>query len=97
MELPQIVIKNEGPVTKVFVNGEELKGVQGLEFSHARQHSSRPILKIALLAEQVCLETSQVFALPEVYHPFYVSAEKLVGLGILTDEQLNDLVKKKLL
>jgi len=95
--LPQVIIQNKGRVTRVFVDGEELNGVRSIEFLHDSQNNGFPIVKIGLLADQICLETAQVFALPDVYHPFYVSSSKLVELGILTEDKLNELLLKGLL
>ena len=80
-------------ITKIYVDGVELNGVRKISFLHNRGRDAYP----ELLAEQICLETAQIFALPEVYHPYYVSSDKLVKLGILTHSQLNELLNKKLL
>lgn len=96
-KLPRIVIQNKGRVTKVFVDGEELKGVKRVKFSHGALDTEFPIVNVELLAEQIRLETAQIFALPEVYHPYYVSSDKLVELGILKQSQLDELLNKGLL
>ena len=97
LPFPIIKIENNGCCTKVYVDGKELNGVKNISFLHDRGKDDCPILRIELLAEQISIKTSQIFALPEVYHPFYVSSDKLVNLGILTYDQLNDLLEKKLL
>ena len=84
-------------ITKIYVDGVELNGVRKISFLHNRGRDAYPVLRIELLAEQICLETAQIFALLEVYHPYYVSSDKLVKLGILTHSQLNELLNKKLL
>ena len=96
-KLPQVVIQNKGRVTKVFVDGEELKGVKSVKFSHCARDTEPPVVNIELLAEQLRLETAQIFALPEVYRPYYVSSDKLVELGILTQNQLDELLSRGLL
>lgn len=96
-KLPQVVIRNKGRVTKVFVDGEELKGVKSVQFSHVARDTEFPAVSIELLAEQLRLETAQIFALPEVYRPYYVSSDKLVELGILTQNQLDELLSRGLL
>lgn len=96
-KLPKVVIRNKGRVTKVFVDGEELKGVKSVKFSHGALDTEFPVVSIELLAEQLRLETAQIFALPEVYHPYYVSSDKLVELGILTQNQLDELLSRGLL
>lgn len=97
-KLPQIMIQNKGSFTKVFVDGKELNGVKSVSFLHNSQENNRiPILKIELLAEQICLDTAQIFDLPDVYHPFYVSSSKLIQLGILTEDQFNECLEKGLL
>lgn len=95
--LPQIHIENKGCVTKVYVDGVELNGVRRVSFLHDREKDDCPVLRIELLAEQITIDTAQIFALPEAYHPFYVSADKLIKLGILTNETLNTLLARKLL
>lgn len=93
-----IDIENTGSLTRVFLNGDEVEGVVSVAFSHSvREHKSSPTVKIELLAEKVHIGTHQVFDLPDIYHPFYVSSEKLIEAGILTMEQLNELVEKEML
>ena len=101
MEKPQsptIDIENTGSLTRVFLNGEEVEGVVSVAFSHSvREHKSFPTVKVELLAEKVHIGTHQVFDLPDIYHPFYVSSDKLIEAGILTMDQLNELVDKGML
>lgn len=101
MEKPQypvIHIENTGSLTKVLLNGEEIEGVVSIAFSHSvREHKSFPTVKLELLAEKVHIGTHQVFDLPDIYHPFYVSSEKLIEAGILTNDQLNELVENGVL
>ena len=97
LHLPKVHIESKGCVTKINVDGVELNGVRKISFLHNRGRDAYPVLRIKLLAEQICLETAQIFALPEVYHPYYVSSDKLVKLGILTHSKLNELLNKKLL
>lgn len=97
LPLPQVRIENKGSVTRVYVDGNELNGIRSINFLHDREMSDIPVLRMELLAEKVSIDTAQVFELPEVYHPFYVSSDQLVRLGILTYDQLNDLLEKKLL
>lgn len=96
-KLPKVVIRNKGRVTKIFVDGEELKGVKSVKFSHGALDTEFPVINIELLAEQLRLETAQIFALPEVYRPYYVSSDKLVELDILTQNQLDELLSRGLL
>lgn len=96
-KLPKILIQNKGRVTKVFVDGEELNGVKSVSFSHNARDEGLPDVNIELTAEQICLETAQIFALPEVYHPYYVSSDKLIELGVLTRSQFEELLNKELL
>lgn len=94
LKLPIIHIVNKGSLTKVCVDGKELRGTTSVEFSHSiHQNKAFPIVKIGLQAEKVCIDTAQVFALPEIYHPFYVSVDKLVKAGVLTYEELNRLLE----
>ena len=95
--LPSVRIKNRGALTKVYVDGEELHGVKSIEFLHDKTVRSFPILKIELMTECITIDTAQVFELPEIYHPFYVSSDKLIDAGFLTLDQLNELVDKGLL
>lgn len=92
-----MLIRNKERVTRVFVNGKELEGVKSVKFSHDAMHERFPVISVELLAEQICLETAQIFALPEVYRPYYVSSDKLVENGILTGDELNELLNKGLL
>lgn len=98
LPLPTIDIKNEGTLTKVFINDKEVEGVASVTFSHSIYQNNRiPVVKLELMADKVHIGTHQIFDLPEIYHPFYVSSGKLVEAGILTDDQLNDLLEKGLL
>lgn len=98
LPLPTIDIKNEGSLTKIFMDGKEVEGVVNITFSHsAHQNNRLPVVKLELLADKVHIGTHQVFELPEIYHPFYVSSDKLVKAGVLTEDQLNDLLEKGLL
>lgn len=96
-DLPTVRIENKGSVTKVYVDGEELNGVRRVEFSHDKTVKDFPVLKLDILAERVSIDSPQIFDLPEIYHPFYVSSSKLIDAGILTLDQLNKLVDKGLL
>lgn len=96
-DLPAVHIENKGAVTSVYVDGKRLKGVKNIEFLHDKTARNFPVLKIGLMAERVTIDTAQVFELPEIYHPFYVSSDKLIEAGILTLNQLNELVDKGLL
>lgn len=98
LPLPTIAIKNEGTLTKVFIDGKEVEGVVSVTFSHSiYQNNHIPVVKLELMADKVHIGTHQVFDLPEIYHPFYVSSGKLVEAGILTEDQLNALLEKGLL
>ena len=97
LPLPKVRIENKGSVTKVYIDEEEMNGVKSVSFSHDRGTSDPPVLRMELLAERISIDTAQMFDLPEAYHPFYVSSDQLIHLGILTLDQLNDLLEKKLL
>lgn len=94
---PSVHIENKGVVTRVYVDGKELNGIKSIEFLHSKSINSRPVLKIELLAERISIDTAQVFELPEIYHPFYVSTDKLVQAGVITNDQVNELLEKGLL
>ena len=95
LSFPKIHIENKGRVTKVYVDGKMLNGIRSINFLHNGEKDGRPILRIELLAEQISIDTAQTFDLPEVYRPYYVSSDKLVSAGILTYDQLNNLLEKK--
>ncbi len=97
LPLPKVRIESKGCVTKIYVDGAELNGVRRVSFLHDREKDDCPVLRIELLAEQITIDTAQIFALPEVYHPYYVSADKLIDLGVLTYDELNALLEKGLL
>lgn len=98
LPLPTIDIKNNGTLTKVFIDGKEVEGVVGITFSHSvYQNNHIPVVRLELMADKVHIGTHKVFDLPEIYHPFYVSSGKLVEAGVLTNDQLNELLEKGLL
>ncbi len=95
---PIIHIENTGSLTKVFLNGKQIDGVVSIAFSHSvYEHKKFPTVKIELMADKVHIGTHQIFDLPDIYHPYYVLSDRLVEAGVLTEEQLNDLLEKKLL
>lgn len=97
-QFPTIHIENAGSLTKVLLNGEEVEGVVSIAFSHSvYEHKSFPTVKIELMADKVHIGTHQMFDLPDIYHPFYVSSDKLINAGVLTIDQLNELVEKGML
>lgn len=97
-QFPTIHIENTGSLTKVLLNGEEVEGVVSIAFSHSvYERKSFPTVKIELMADKVHIGTHQIFELPEIYHPFYVSSDKLIEAGILTSGQLDELVEKGML
>ena len=98
LHLPTIHIENTGSLTKVFLNCEEIEGVVSIAFSHSvYEHKSFPTVRIELMADKVHIGTHQIFALPDIYHPYYVSSYKMVEAGVLTEDQLNALLEKGLL
>lgn len=98
LHFPTIHIENTGSLTRVFLNGKEVDGVVSIAFSHSvYKHKHFPTVKLELMADKVHIGTHQIFDLPDIYHPFYVSSDKLVEAGILTEEKLNDLLEKGLL
>lgn len=97
LNFPVVRIENKGPVTQVYIDDEELKGVRDIQFVHDKSKGSRPVLRVGLFAERIILDTALVPELPEIYHPFYVSTTRLEEAGILTIDQLNDLLEKGLL
>ena len=95
LHLPTIHIENTGSLTKVFLNGEEIEGVVSIAFSHSvYEHKSFPTIRIELMADKVHIGTHQVFDLPDIYRPYYVSSDKLIEAGVLTYDQLNELVEQ---
>ena len=43
---------------------------------------------------QITIDTPVLFDLPEVYWPHYVSADKLISAGVLTQDRLNELIEQ---
>ncbi len=98
LPLPTIDIKNDGMLTKVFIDGREVEGIVSITFSHSiYQNNHVPVVRLELMADKVHIGTHQIFELPEIYYPFYVSSDNLVKAGVLTNDQLNDLLEKGLL
>lgn len=99
IHFPHVQIKNEGPVTEVYVDGTKLAGVESVKFVHDPKHSAnhQPTLEIRLLTEKITIDAPVGPSLPEIYHPAYVSSWKLVEAGIITLDELNQLVMDGLL
>lgn len=96
---PQVEIKTTDTITKVFIDGNEVRGVGRIEFVHDRntEESSIPVLRIDVIAARMSIDTALVPELPAPFRGFYVSSRKLENLGIITNDQLNDLLGKGLL
>ena len=72
MRKPEIVIKTDGPRTKIFVDGKKLEGVKGYRLTQdVRENNSLPVLQIDLAATNLTLETECIPELPDMYKPFY--------------------------
>lgn len=101
LPLPTIHIENNGSLTKVFIDGKEVEGVVSVTFSHSAYQNDRiPVVRLELMADKIHIGTHQVFELPDVYRPFYVSTNKLIETGVLTEAQeaqLDELLEKGLL
>ena len=89
---PKVLIENTGKLTRVLIDGEEVKGVTKVQFTHDPNTGDPfPRLCIELMASQVTLNTMQIPALPEIFAPFYVPLQKLVDAGKITEEEIEGL------
>ena len=77
-ERPHIVIKTEGLRTRVLIDGNEIPGVTGFEFSQDfRSGDPFPMLKLHLKATDVTLDTARCPALPYPFNQFYELKESI--------------------
>lgn len=67
--MAKIQINTKGIKAKIFIDGEELKGVRGYTIEH--NAGGIPILKLNLSAKDLELDGDFIPALPEVYRAFY--------------------------
>ena len=75
MRIPKIKIETTGIITRIFVDGQELKGVRAIEFKHSADTNRNPVLSIDLIASDMEIDAVLVPELPEIYKPFYKEKE----------------------
>lgn len=72
--IPHILIKTSGNKAKIFVDGEELKGVRRVKFE--KTGLGTPILNIDLIATDMTIDSYLIPELPEVFRGFYRPIEE---------------------
>lgn len=87
MNKHEIRIKTGGIHAEVTINGKTIEGVREYTFTH--EAGKLPQLQLSMVATDITVETKQIPALPAPYNEFYVSRQKLVEAGFVTEEQLN--------
>lgn len=70
MAIPKIEIKQEGTLTKVFMDGEQIHGVRGIHYENMGA-TERPILRLDIIAADMTLDCPVIPNLPDIYKPFY--------------------------
>lgn len=70
--MPKIEIKNDGVLTQVKIDGNEIKGIRRIEFINDINNPAVPIVRLDLLADKATIDSNCVLELPDVYKPFYV-------------------------
>lgn len=95
--LPAVQIRNDGCRTSIYVEGKKLEGVTRLEFIHDAKDGHIPKLRLDLMADPLCIDSICIPDQPERYFPSYVSTLKLEEAGVLTLEELNELLAKGVL
>lgn len=74
--IPKIEIRQDGILTKVFMNGQQLYGIRGIHFDRTVDNDV-PILKLDIIAADMTLDCRVIPKLPDIYEPFY-EEKKLV-------------------
>ena len=69
-------IKSDGVISEMYRNGEKLKDIRAVSFSHD-PNKGFPKLEIELMPGQVEIDTRIVPELPEFYKPFYTKKNEL--------------------
>lgn len=86
---PEITIKIDGTISRILIDGKEIKGISGYELR--QDGRGVPQLHLSLLALNVTVDSALVPALPEVYQGYYVSKRRLIDTKIATEEQLDSM------
>lgn len=69
-KLPTVHIENDMAFTKVFINGEQVEGVQFVEFKQSVEDDF-PTLRLHLLCDRVTIDGGFIPQLPKAYRGFY--------------------------
>lgn len=70
MALPKIKIEQDGILTKIYIDGQQIHGVRGLSFENSIDNRF-PILKLDLIAVDMEIDAVAIPELPEIFKPFY--------------------------
>ncbi len=69
--MPHVVIQTEGVRGKVFVDGNEIKGIRSVSF-HLSSINECPVVHFEMIATDLTIDAKKVsLELPDVYKPFY--------------------------
>lgn len=93
---PRVRISTNGITrTKIYIDGEELKGVTGVRFlQNYKENNGLPILQIDMQATNVELDAKMLPALPEPFSKHYVSLNTILNLETLNDAQKSQLCRE---
>lgn len=89
MKTSKINIQTEGVHARIIVDGHEIKGVRGYSISHNAE--GIPIIQLSLFGTDMTFDSDMVPALPEPFSGFYVSVQKLIDSGLVSEEQVSAL------
>lgn len=73
--IPNVIIKTNGIIGEVYVDGVQVKGVKEYRLIHKGGNS--PQLQLDIMATNITVETSVVPELPDIYKPFYKKIEPI--------------------
>lgn len=84
-KLAHVSIKRENSITKIVLDGEELKGVSGVLFT--QKAGEPPILKLELICEQVSIDSPVLLHVPDVYKNHSASKSENTAQEVVIQEQ----------
>lgn len=82
----KINIHTEGTNARIIVDGHEVKGVTGYSISH--DAAGTPLIQLSLLGTDMTFDSDMIPALPESYNGLYVSKQKLIDSGLISEDQI---------
>lgn len=93
--IPEIVIKTDGTISELFVDGKKLEGVTNYYFTHdKRENNTLPKLLIELKATNITLDAKMLPTLPEPFSGHFVSISSLLNSKVVSKKAAADICRE---